>query len=139
MTCRPAWSICLPTVSGAQGLAPANADAFGLCWLARRTSLTAGMVLNKLRRVRVNPECTLLAGEVEVDEGEVCGVERGGSGGRSPMAKAAHGVVGVEVRGQGSLRIRGQVIPEASGRTLYSFVHDTVAPGAVVPTDGWGP
>jgi len=94
---------------------------------------SAWTMLHKLRRAMVNPERTLLTGEVEVDECEVGGVETGRSG------KAGHVVVAVEVRGQGSGRIRMQVIPDASGQTLYNFVHETVAPGAVVHTDGWGP
>lgn len=31
------------------------------------------------------------------------------------------------------------VIPDASGQNLCDFAHETVAPGAVVHTDGWGP
>ncbi|WP_418202335.1 hypothetical protein [Arthrobacter dokdonensis] len=49
-------------------------------------------------------------------------------GGRSRTAKAAQAVVTVEVRGQGSGRIRLHVIPDASGETLNNFVHATVAP-----------
>lgn len=100
---------------------------------------SAWTMLHKLRRAMVDPERTMLTGEVEVDECEVGGVEKGRSGGRSRIAKAAHVVVAVEVRGQGSGRIRMQVIPDASGPTLYNFVHETVAPGTVVHTDGWGP
>ena len=85
------------------------------------------------------PSAPCLTGEVEVDECEVGGVEKGRSGGRSRIAKAAHVVVAVEARGQDSGRIRMQVIPDASGPTLYNFVHETVAPDAVVHTDGWGP
>ena len=81
------------------------------------------------------PSAPCLTGEVEVDECEVGGVEKGRSGGRSRIAKAAHVVVAVEARGQDSGRIRMQVIPDASGPTLYNFVHDTVAPDAVVHTD----
>ncbi|MCQ9165879.1 IS1595 family transposase [Arthrobacter sp. STN4] len=100
---------------------------------------SAWTMQHRLRRAMVNPERTLLTGEVEVDECEVGGVEKGRSGGRSRLAKAAHVVLAVEVRGRGSGRIRMQVIPDASGPTLYNFVRDTVAPGAVVYTDGWGP
>ncbi len=67
---------------------------------------SAWTMLQKLRRAMVNPERTLLTGEVEVDECEVGGVEKGRSGGRSRIAKAVHVVVAVEVRGQASgLRI----------------------------------
>ncbi|HZK36627.1 MAG TPA: transposase, partial [Aeromicrobium sp.] len=43
----------------------------------------------------------------------------------------------VEVRGNGSGRVRMKVIPNASGETLSSFVAETVVPGAIVHTDGW--
>ncbi|MGY2746658.1 IS1595 family transposase [Arthrobacter sp. UYCu723] len=98
---------------------------------------TAWTMLHKLRRAMVNPERTLLTGEVEVDECEVGGPEVGRRGGRNLTARAAQIVVAVEVRGQGSGRVRRKVIPNASGDTLGTFVTDTVAPGAIVHTDGW--
>lgn len=98
---------------------------------------TAWTMLHKLRRAMVNPERTLLTGEVEVDECEIGGPEIGRRGGRSLTARAAHVVVAVEVRGQGSGRVRMKVIQDASGDTLTGFVMDTVVPGAIVHTDGW--
>lgn len=98
---------------------------------------TAWTMLHKLRRAMVNPERTLLTGEVEVDECEVGGPEIGRRGGRSLTARATQVVVAVEVRGQGSGRVRMKVISDASGDTLTGFVLDTVAPGAIVHTDGW--
>ncbi len=98
---------------------------------------TAWTMLHKLRRAMVNPERTLLTGEVEVDECEVGGRETGRRSGRSLTAKAAQVVVAVEVRGRGSGRVRMKIIPNASGKTLSTFVADTVAPGTVVHTDGW--
>ncbi|QCO98123.1 IS1595 family transposase [Arthrobacter sp. 24S4-2] len=98
---------------------------------------TAWTMLHKLRRAMVNPERTLLTGEVEVDECEVGGPEIGRRGGRSLTARATQVVVAVEVRGQGSGRVRMKVIHDASGDTLTGFVMDTVAPGAIVHTDGW--
>ncbi|MGY2746070.1 IS1595 family transposase [Arthrobacter sp. UYCu723] len=98
---------------------------------------TAWTMLHKLRRAMVNPERTLLTGEVEVDECEVGGPEVGRRGGRNLTARAGQIVVAVEVRGQGSGRVRMKVIPNASGDTLGTFVTDTVAPGAIVHTDGW--
>lgn len=98
---------------------------------------TAWTMLHKLRRAMVNPERTLLTGEVEVDECEVGGPEIGRRGGRSLAARAAQVVVAVEVRGQGSGRVRMKVIHDASGDTLTGFVMDTVAPGTTVHTDGW--
>ncbi|WP_427132201.1 IS1595 family transposase [Pseudarthrobacter sp. S9] len=98
---------------------------------------TAWTMLHKLRRAMVNPERTLLTGDVEVDECQVGGRETGRRGGRNLAAKAALVVVAVEVRGMGSGRVRMKVIPDASGETLCGFVAETVAPGAIVHTDGW--
>lgn len=98
---------------------------------------TAWMMLHKLRRAMVNPERNMLTGEVEVDECEVGGREVGRRGGRQTAAKAAQVVVAVEVRGQGSGRVRMRVIPDASGETLTAFITDNVEPGAIVHTDGW--
>ena len=98
---------------------------------------TAWTMLHKLRRAMVNPERTLLTGEVEVDECQVGGRETGRRGGRSSAAKAALVAVAVEVRGKGSGRLRMRVIPDASGDTLSAFMADTVAVGTIVHTDGW--
>lgn len=98
---------------------------------------TAWTMLHKLRRAMINPERSLLTGEVEVDECQVGGHETGRRGGRSLTASAALVVVAVEVRGRGSGRVRMQVIPNASGETLGAFIDDTIAPGAIVHTDGW--
>lgn len=137
--CRwPEGFVC-PRCQGHKGWPLSTRILWECAHCHHQTSLTAGTVLHKLRRVMVNPERTMLTGEVEVDECEVGGVEKGRSGGRSRIAKAAHVVVAVEVHGQGYGRIRMQVIPDASGPTLYNFVHEAVAPGAVVHTDGWGP
>lgn len=98
---------------------------------------TAWTILHKLRRAMVNPDRSLLTGEVEVDECQVGGRETGRRGGRSLIAKAALVAVAVKVRGNGSGRVRMCVIPNASGDTLCGFVADNVAPGAIVHTDGW--
>lgn len=98
---------------------------------------TAWTMLHKLRRAMVNPERSLLTGEVEVDECEVGGREAGRRSGRSLTAKAVQVVVAVEVRGQGSGRVRMRIIPNASGDTLGTFVKETVHAGAIVHTDGW--
>ena len=98
---------------------------------------TAWTMLHKLRRAMANRQRTRLSGEVEVDECEVGGRESGRRGGRSLTGKAAEVIVAVEVRGQGSGRLRMKVIPDASGKTVCGFVADTVEPGAIVHTDGW--
>ena len=105
--------------------------------LALTRRQTAWAMLHKLRRAMINPERTLLTGEVEVDECQVGGREIGRRGGRNLTAKAALVAVAVEVRGNGLGRARMKVIPNASGETLSSFVAETVVPGAIVHTDGW--
>ena len=68
---------------------------------------------------------------------EIGGVEKGSSGGRSAIAKATSGIIAVEVRGNGSGRVRIELIDDASAATLSGFIERTVAPGAIVHTDGW--
>ncbi len=97
---------------------------------------TAWMILHKLRRAMIAPEREPLTREVEVDEGFVGGRQIGRRGGRQPDGKALVAVA-VEVRGAGSGRLRMQVLPDASGATLGRFVAASVAPGAIVHTDGW--
>jgi transposase-like protein len=97
---------------------------------------TAWMMLHKLRRAMVNPERSQLSEAVEVDECFVGGHEEGLRGGRARGEKALV-VVAVEIRGEGSGRVRMQVIEDASAATLRPFVQATVAPGARVRTDGW--
>lgn len=97
---------------------------------------TAWLILHKLRRAMVAPERERLRGPVEVDEGFLGGRHSTRRGGRQRDGKALVGVA-VEARGQGSGRLRLQVLPDASGDTLTGFVESTVTPGATVDTDGW--
>lgn len=97
---------------------------------------TAWLMLHKLRKAMVNREREPLHEKVEVDEAYVGGPEEGLQGGRELIEKAL--VVGaVEVRGKASGRVRLQVVPDASGPSLTSFVKANVKPGTVVLTDGW--
>jgi transposase-like protein len=96
---------------------------------------TAWLILQKLRRAMVVPERSPLRGEVEVDECWIGGVEPGKQG-RAPGPKTLVGVA-VEVRGQGSGRLRLAPLADAAGPTLGAFVAATTAPGAIVHTDGW--
>ena len=100
---------------------------------------TAWTMLHKLRRAMVNPERTLLAGEVEVDECQVGGHEAGRRGDRSSIAKAALVAVAVEVRDKGSGRLRMKVIPDASGgdpQRFHGWPPSRPAPPCT-PTTGW--
>jgi len=45
--------------------------------------------------------------------------------------------VAIEVRGQGSGRLRLAVLRDASGRSLSAFATATITRGAIVHTDGW--
>jgi transposase-like protein len=74
--------------------------------------------------------------EVEVDEFFLGGVEKGTHGARQRGEKALCGIA-IEVRGQGSGRLRLGVLRDASGRSLGGFLKGTTAPGAIVHTDGW--
>lgn len=96
---------------------------------------TAWLILQKLRRAMVAPEREPLGDEVEVDECWIGGVEPGKKG-RGPGEKTLVGVA-VEVRGKGSGRLRLMPLADASKPTLTAFVRATVAPGALVHTDGW--
>jgi transposase-like protein len=96
---------------------------------------TAWLILQKLRRAMVAPERSPLRGEVEVDECWIGGVEPGKQG-RAPGPKTLVGVA-VEVRGQGSGRLRLAPLADAAKPTLGAFVTATTAPGAIVHTDGW--
>ncbi len=98
---------------------------------------TAWALLHKLRRAMVNPDREALKDKAEVDETYLGGHEAGLKGGRQLLEKAL--VVGaVEVRGRAAGRVRLQVVPDASVRSLAGFVRKNVQPGAIILTDGWG-
>jgi transposase-like protein len=97
---------------------------------------TAWTILHKLRRAMVAPEREQLSGEVEVDEGYLGGRDSDLRGGRQRGGKPLVAVA-VEVRGNGSGRLRLQLLPDASASSLVSFVRSSVAAGAIVHTDGW--
>lgn len=104
--------------------------------LGLRRYETAWLMLQKLRRAMVAPEREPLRGEVEVDEFFLGGYEEGLRGSRQRGKKALCGVA-VEVRGQGSGRLRLATLADAAKPTLTAFVKTTTAPGAIVRTDGW--
>lgn len=97
---------------------------------------TAWAWLHKLRRAMVRPGRDRLSGEVEVDETYVGGAETGVRG-RQTVRKSIVAIA-VEIRGQGSGRVRMRRVEDVSGESLIPFVETAVCPGAVVHTDGWG-
>jgi len=97
---------------------------------------TAWTILHKLRRAMVALERAKLTDEVEVDEGFLGGRDTDLRGGRQRHGKPLVGVA-VEVRGNGSGRLRLQLLPDASAASLTAFVASSVATGAIVHTDGW--
>lgn len=96
---------------------------------------TAWAMLHKLRGAMVAPERDRLKGEVEIDEFFLGGHEEGLKGGRQHGKKALVGIA-IEVRGQGSGRLRLQVLENSQAKTLEAFTKATTAPGAIVRTDG---
>src|SRR5713226_4450058 len=95
------------------------------------------MMLHKLRRAMVAPERSPLTGVVEVDDTYVGGQDAGRRGGRDAFGTAAIVVVAIEVRGNGSGRLRLEVLGDLSADSLCGFVEDNVAQGATVKTDAW--
>src|SRR5581483_342808 len=95
---------------------------------------TAWAMLQKLRRAMVRADRAPL--KAEVDEAYVGGPEVGLRGGRELIDKALV-VAAVEIRGRASGRVRLQVVPDASSRSLTGFVAAAVERGAIVRTDGW--
>lgn len=123
---------------------------------------TAFQMLHKLRVAMVRPDRDRIGGEhmVEVDEAEIGGETRGEGRGVHHMATVVGAVEvrradpeeirrkrkrrktkhadGKPVRGEtyaGRLRLRH--VPNRSSLALTSFVHESVAPGTTVYTDGW--
>jgi transposase-like protein len=92
-------------------------------------------MLQKLRRAMRRPERERLYGKVEADETYI-GREEHLRGGRQTGVRAI--VVGaVEVRPDGSGRLRLEVVPDVSGPSLTGFIQANVDPGATILTDGW--
>ena len=96
---------------------------------------TAWTWLHKLRRAMVRPGRDRLAGDIEVDETYVGGLEDGISG-RGAQKKALI-VVAAEDVGQRLGRIPLRRVPDASAKSLQGFIDDVVEPGSQVHTDGW--
>jgi transposase-like protein len=97
---------------------------------------TAWTWLHKLRRAMVRPGRDRLAGVVEVDEIYIGG-EKPGKRGRGAEGKALV-LIAAQVDGERIGRIRLRRVKDASGASLEPAVQETVEPGSIVRTDGWG-
>ncbi len=95
---------------------------------------TAWLMLHKLRSAMVGPGREMLSGTVEVDEAHLGGAVTGRRGGRTLGVKV---LVAVEVRGEGSGRVRLRVVEDAAAESLLAFIRDNVVQGATIRTDGF--
>lgn len=95
---------------------------------------TVWAVRHRFRSARVRPGRDRLAGEVEVNERFIGGVQPGKRG-RGAAGKALVAVAVELLRPKGFGRCRLRVIPNTQAPTLRSFLRDSVHP--VVVTDGW--
>ena len=121
-----AWYVCSTT---------AGVSALGLQKVLGLGSYeTAWAWLHKLRHAMVVPGRDLLGGVVEVDETFVGGPD--GALGRRRGNKALV-VIGAEVRGTATGRIRVARVRDASHVSLARFITTNIAPGATLRTDGW--
>lgn len=92
--------------------------------------------LQKLRVAMVRPGRDRLSGIIEVDA-TYSGGEKPGKRGRGAGGKALVMVAAQENEGHIG-RIRLCRVPDASAESLSQAVQDTVEPGSMVRTDGWG-
>lgn len=95
---------------------------------------TAWTMLHRLRRAMLRPEQDRISGTVEVDESYVGGPKHGKRGRGAANKVLVAGAV--EVRGEGSGRVRLTVIPTASKEVLTRFVQANVVEGSTIVTDG---
>jgi transposase-like protein len=110
--------------------------------LARHTGMTqksAWFVLHRIRLAMQTGSFDKLDGGIEIDETYIGDKARNmHKSSRAAKLKDKTGVRGkATVAGalQRDGRVRLQVIPQASRRTLHRFVHDTIEPGATIYTD----
>ena len=96
---------------------------------------TAWTWLHKFRRLMILSDRTKLQGFVEVDEvlvgGKTSGKRGRGAEGKSLIA------VAVEVKGRKTGRVRLAKIPDASSKSLNTFIEDNIEPSSTIITDGW--
>lgn len=96
---------------------------------------TALSMCRRLRLAMVNPLRDPLQGVIEVDETLIGGRRRKEPGGRGVSKPVV--AVAVENRGDHTGRIRLEIVPDASSRSLHAFIRKHIARGAKVNTDAW--
>jgi transposase-like protein len=94
---------------------------------------TAWVCLHKLRQAMIRPGRERLCGSVELDETLLGGTRKG------KFARQGKTIVGiaVEVRGEGSGRVRLKRLTDVDAASIRTFVQATVEPGSTLLTDGW--
>lgn len=91
--------------------------------------------LHKFRRLMVLNGRTKLEGIVEVDE-VLLGGKKSGKRGRGAEGKSLVAVA-VEVEGRKTGRVRLAKIPDASSKSLISFIENNVEKSSIIITDEW--
>jgi len=97
---------------------------------------TAWEWLHKLRRAMVRPGRDRLSGAVQVDETYIGG-KKPGKRGRGAEGKVAVGIAVEDKELEGIGRIRLEVLPDVSSKSLEAFIKQSITPGSTVITDGW--
>lgn len=93
-------------------------------------------LLHKIRLGMVRPGRERLTGTVEVDE-VLIGGKRHKLEGRSQPGKILALIAAEDKKSEGIGRIRIQIIPDATSRSLHMAIKDMIEPKSVVRTDGW--
>ncbi len=91
--------------------------------------------LHKIRRIMILAGREKLSGKVEVDEIFIGGKSKGKRGRGADGKKLV--VVAVEVRGKGTGRTRLAIIPDASRKSLNSFIKQNIEQDSIIITDAW--
>lgn len=97
---------------------------------------TSWLLFHKIRNAMIHADRTPLKGDVEVDEAFVGGVHSGKRGRGSEGKELV--VIAAEFSGKSRIgRIRMQRIPDASAKSLETFIKANILQGSTVHTDGW--